>query len=181
MLEFAIIVLPLFTIAAGILEIGLLYRSASLTNSSSRSGARIASAIWATTADASKNSTAVDQIRLTVQTDLSTRRPQDTPEKLWIYKAAANGTPNGSNFSSCPATTCVQLNWSVATSQFVYASGTWATEDACGKVIDTVGVHVKMRHVSLTKLPFGNAVVDEMTAIRLEPLAFDKCSGEAQP
>jgi Flp pilus assembly protein TadG len=178
MVEFAIVVLPLFLIAAGILEIGLLYRSATLTSSASRSGARIASAIWATTPDGSKNTAAVDQIRRTVETDLSSRRAEDTPRALWIYRATPNGTPNGTDFSTCPATTCVQLTWDATTEHFVYASGSWTAEDACGTTIDTVGVRVALRHVSVTKLPFGNSNVSEWTTIRLEPLTFDKCNGE---
>lgn len=179
MLELAIIVLPLLVLAAGILEIGLLYRSASVATSSGRSGARIASQVWATTPDADKNTVALDQVRLTVETDLSSRRPEDTPLTLWIYKAATNGTPNGTNYATCPAATCVQLTWNAGTQHFSYTSGAWTTEDACGKVIDSVGVYVRMRHRSISGMPFGNATVDESTVIRLEPLAFDKCAGEA--
>jgi hypothetical protein len=178
LVELAIVVLPLFLIAAGILEIGLLYRSATLTSSASRSGARLASTIWATTPDGTKNTAAVDQIRQTVETDLSSRRPEDTPLALWIYRAGADGSPSGAGFSTCPATTCVRMTWDGAVGRFVYASGSWTSEDACGQVIDTVGVRVEMRHRSLTKLPFGNSDVDEWTTIRLEPLSFDKCNGE---
>ena len=179
LVELAIVVLPLFVIAAGILEIGLLYRSATLTSSASRSGARIASTVWATTPDAAKNTLAVDQIRQTVETDLSSRRAEDTPLSLWIYKATADGSPTGGGFSTCPAATCVRLTWDAGLDRFVYASGSWTTEDACGQVIDTVGLRVEMRHRSITKLPFGNSDVDEWTTIRLEPLSFDKCNGEA--
>lgn len=178
MVELAIVIVPLFIIAGGILEIGLLYRSATLTSSSTRSGARSASAVWATTPDADKNTVAVDQIRQTVETDLSGRRPEDTPQLLWIYKATPEGTPSGTTFSSCPATTCIELTWDPVTEHFAYSSGQWTTEDACGTVIDTIGVRVKMRHESVTRLPFGNSTIDEWTTIRLEPLGFESCNGE---
>ena len=101
----AVFVLPVvLTVVFAIFEFGLLFAAQSTTNSATRDGVRFGSADFAV---AATKQASADAIALTVAKDLGARTNLDTPIKLWIYKADANGFPSTGNFSSCTnATPC---------------------------------------------------------------------------
>jgi hypothetical protein len=172
----AAFVLPVVIIVAlGIIELGLLFRSASVTTASSRSGARLASASYGNTPVASINCTATPtstpcQVAKTVESDLNGLQAWATPLEMWIYKSAS-GDPAG---GTC-GTNCMKFTWS--SGAFVYTSGTWTTPDACGAAIDSVGVVVKVKHNSLTGVGISRNI-QQKTVMRLEPKPFGVCAGE---
>jgi hypothetical protein len=161
----ATFVLPVvLLIIFGIIECGYLFRSASVVNSASRSGARLASASYASAPD---KAAALDEVRKTVEQDLAARGSDDSPLDLWIYRANAQGFPQGtSDFRSCPSD-CARFRWSG--NGFVSAGGTWASPDACGKFIDNVGVYVNVAHTPFANGILGPKTIGEKTVMRLEP------------
>jgi Flp pilus assembly protein TadG len=170
----AVFVLPvMILIVFGVAELGFIFRAASLASASTRSGARLASATYAV---ASNKLTAADQVRQTVEEELSTKGTTDTPIDLWIYQADATGSPmTDVNFSSCP-TNCLKYSWNGTT--FVYSSGTWANPDACGVVLDRIGVFLRMQHNGVTGIVPMNRVLRQWTVMRLEPKPFGTCTSE---
>ena len=93
------LVLPLLALMVfGIVELGFMFRSASIVNSSSRSGARLAAAQYSAAQTSATQAIVVDNVRQTVEKDLQSRGGTDTPLQLWVYKADANGNPPSGNF-----------------------------------------------------------------------------------
>ena len=170
----AAIILPFLAIMVfGIVELGFLFRSATVVSSSSRSGARLAAAQYAAAQTAPAQATVVDNVRQTVEKDLKSRGATDTPLQLLIYRANANGDPLPSgNFSSC-STDCFVFTWNPAGANggtFNAPTGGWANPDGCGKVIDSVGVWLQMKHDPLGfSSVFGTMNLKEKTVMRLEP------------
>src|SRR5689334_11762675 len=90
----AAIVLPVVVLLIfGIVEIGFLFRSATIVSTSSRNGARLASAQYGSQKTLANQNSLMDNVRLTVEKDLTSRAGVDTPVVMWIYKADANGNP----------------------------------------------------------------------------------------
>jgi hypothetical protein len=172
LLEAAIVLPVLIVLLGGIFELGFTFRSASVTASSTRSGARLAAALYGSTASGSDRNTVLDQVRQTVEKDLSARDATDTPQVLWVYRvdsASAKGQPVGStNFSSC-STDCVQFSWDGSHFTPSSGSGSWSAPDACGRTLDEVGVYVRLRHRPAVFPVLGAKTINEMTAMRLEP------------
>jgi hypothetical protein len=172
LLEAAIVLPVLILLLGGIFELGFTFRSASVTASSTRSGARLAAALYGTAATSTDKDTVLDQVRQTVEKDLSARDATDTPQVLWVYRVdptSANGQPVGStHFSSC-ATDCIRFTWDGSHFSPSTGSGSWTSPDACGKTLDEVGVYVRLRHRPSVFPVLGAKTVREMTAMRLEP------------
>jgi hypothetical protein len=173
LVESAIIVPFLVILVFGIVELGFLYRTASIVNSSSRSGARLAAAQYSGAQTAPTQNTVVENVRLTVEKDLQSRATTDTPIQLWVYKADGNGNPPPGDFASC-ATNCFVMPWIPATGHFASplnaSLGSWPTPDGCGKVVDSVGVWLQVTHVPLGfSSVFGTVTLKEKTVMRLEP------------
>ena len=172
------IILPFLAIMIfGIVELGFLYRSASIVNSSSRSGARLAAAQYSGAQTSATQNIVVDNVRLTVEKDLQSRATTDTPVQLWVYKADVNGNPtvpiNAPAFSSC-STNCFVMPWIPATGHFASplnaSVGSWPLPDGCGKAIDSIGVWLQVTHVPLGfTSAFGTVTLKEKTVMRLEP------------
>lgn len=168
---FPVVILIIF----GIIELGYLFRSASVVNSASRSGARVASTLYPAAScaacTAADQAAALQEVRKTVEQDLAAKGGDDTPQELWIYKANSTGFPDAlSDFSAC-ATNCAKFfNWNGT--NFTGASGTWPSPDACGQTIDTVGVYVRVLHTPLASSAIlGTKAIGERTVMRLEPRA----------
>jgi hypothetical protein len=98
--------------------------------------------------------------------------PDGAVEELWIYRAGADGLPEGrANFAAgCGA--CTIWDWNDAANQFVARSSpTWnpSTQNACAGSGDAVGVYLKVNHDFVTGM-FGAAMkVTDHTVMRLEP------------
>jgi hypothetical protein len=164
LIEAALVLPVVITVVFGIIEIGLLFRTASVETASTRSGARLASAGYALN-PGSAPGTSGDEVRKTVEKDLSSLQGWAKPLQLWVYKSDVNGEPIG---GTC-GTSCMLYTWNGTT--FVFTSGSWNNPDACGQNIDRVGVFVSVRHDSLTGTSISRTVKAH-TVMRLEPKPF---------
>lgn len=169
----AISFIAIATIAMGVAEIGFMFRAASVANSATRSSARVGAARYA--AAGSDQTTVLTTVRNSVEEGLRERGSRVVPQELWIYKSTATGSPQG-GFDAC-GTNCVKYTWN-GTGFSSTASGTWATPDACGLVLDSIGVLVKYQYQSMGWfMPSQNKA--ERTVMRLEPKSIVDCpSGE---
>ncbi len=167
LIEAALVLPVVLIIVFGIIELGLLFRSASVTTSATRTGARLASAQYGN----SPGATTANEIRDAVATDLSALQAWAEPSELWVYKAVSNGEPAG---GTCGAD-CMRFTWTG--SGFSSASGSWPSPDACGANIDRVGVRIFVQHDSLTGVAPSRSV-RQTTVMRLEPKPFGVCTGE---
>jgi hypothetical protein len=153
----------------GIIEIGLLIDSATVTSNASRSGARLASANYGDAANNGERAAVLDTVRLSVEEALNGLRGNVTPTDLWIYEANSSGRPTSTNsFASCTSS-CVRYSWNAGTAEFGTPTGTWSDPVACGITLDRVGVYVRVQHDYLTPFLGATKVVDEHSVMRVEP------------
>jgi hypothetical protein len=176
----AAIVLPIVVLMVfGIVEIGFLFRSATIVSTSTRSGARLAAAQYGSATTPEAQLAVIDNVRLTVEKDLVSRAGVDTPQDLWIYQADANGNPVGGDtsgaFSSC-GPNCYKYSWDASTGHFGVPSGSWSSPNACGINHDSVGVFVRATHKPIGfSSVFGAFTIKEQTVMRLEPAGTTVC------
>jgi Flp pilus assembly protein TadG len=170
LLESAIVLPFLVVMVFGIVELGFLFRSAAIVNTSTRSGARLAASQYGSATTVADQRNVMDNAAESVERDLASRGGVDTPVQLWIYKADTDGFPIGKgSFSSCTAP-CFIYTWNSGTSKFVRQSGAWANPVVCGPSHDSVGVYVRLSHAPLGFSNFiGTLTVNEKTVMRLEP------------
>ncbi|MEY2451029.1 MAG: hypothetical protein QOD92_603 [Acidimicrobiaceae bacterium] len=154
----------------GIVELGFLFRSATVVNNSTRSGARLVASQYGSATSTITQLSVMDNAALTVEKDLASRGGTDVPDELWIYRAGSNGYPEGkSNFSSC-TDPCFIYRWNTTNNEFDRLSGAWVSPVVCGAVHDTVGVYVRLKHAPIGFTNFlGDLTVNEKTVMRLEP------------
>jgi hypothetical protein len=175
----AVFVLPIVIfIVMGIIEFGLLYVATSTTNSATRDGVRVGSANFAVSGD---KKAAADQIADAVAKDLGASTGFDTPIRLWIYKANANGFPGTlTDFASC-AVTCYRYTWGGTSWTYDNGSPGWTNPSACIdpasglNILDSIGAYLEVRHTYVTKAFGTSQVVKEHTVSRLEPLPTTQC------
>jgi Flp pilus assembly protein TadG len=171
LIEAALVLPVLVLMIVGIIEIGYLFRSATIVNTSSRNGARLVSAQYGAATTTASEDTVMDNVALTVEKDLTSRASVDTPVALWIYKAKADGSPQSGNFTTC-GSSCYTYTWNAGTGHFTRTSpsGSWTDAVACGLTHDSVGVFVRATHtpVGFTNA-FGTFTLAEHTVMRLEP------------
>jgi Flp pilus assembly protein TadG len=176
----AAIVLPfLVLLVFGIVELGFLFRSASVAVGASRSGARIAAANYGSALDATQQSTVLSNVQLTVESELQSKAAVDTPVEMWVYKAKADGTATSDlsgNFTTCGANCIKFSSWSSSTKKFTAKSGSWGTVTACGTSKDRIGVYVKMTHTPLGfSSVLGTLTIGEHAVMLLEPPNPNTC------
>jgi hypothetical protein len=165
LVESAIVLPFLVLMVFGIVELGFLFRSASVVTSSTRSGARLMSAQYgsATVVD---QPTIISAVRQTVEKDLSNRAFDDTPVEMWIYQAGSDGRPLSGDFTTCSAP-CFTFTWNG--SSFTQNGGSWPSPVVCGTDHDSVGVFVRMLHAPVGFANFlGTLTVNEHTVMTLE-------------
>ncbi len=172
----AAIVLPfIILVVFGIVELGFLFRSAAVVNGSTRSGVRLAAANYGSASTGASQTSVIDNVRLTVEKDLSTRAAVDTPAYLWIYKSDASGNPPSGNFGTC-GTPCWVYTWNAGTGHFQLASGAWASPVVCGTTHDAVGVYVRVRHAPIGFTSFmGTIDITEHSVMVIEPPNPNTC------
>lgn len=169
LVEAAFALLALFTILYGVVELGFMFRSASVASSASRAGARVGAAVYP---DATDRAAAVEQVRLSVEEALRERSTTDTPVFLRVYHARADGLPsNGASFEACNAN-CFRYSWDGT--QFVLDGGSWTSPVVCGTNLDRLGVYIRLDHEPFTDLMPISGNISERTVMRLEP--SDNCS-----
>lgn len=178
LVEAAIAFPVIMLIILGTIEAGFYFSSQSTTTTSTRDGARYATAFYAVKAD----KVAVgSEIKAEVEGDLEALSGRGTPVQMWIYKATASGDPTGG--LSCTAN-CLRYTWNPTTEVFDYEPGTshvWSTVDACitsgNPTLDEVGVMVEVAHRLLSgAFGTGQRTVRERTVLRLEPLPTSQCT-----
>jgi Flp pilus assembly protein TadG len=176
----AAVVLPVFLLVIfGVIEFGLAFSASATTTSTTREGARFGSANFGTAAD---TNVAADLVRDKVQERLKVLTGQDTPVKLWIFKANDSGHPGGlDDFSAC-ATNCYQYTWTSGAFERTTTDidpARWSVVDSCGNNRDSIGVYLEVNHTYLTgyliRLVGRNDLISEVTVARLEPLPISQC------
>lgn len=177
--EAAIVFPVFFLILLAIIEFGFFMAASSNTTSATRTGARVGSAELA---PAASKAAVADRIEGRVAEDLEGLTAQDTPERLWVYKAHSDGSPcadlacaTGTAFASCPDAVCYRYGgWDGA--RFTTVTGAWTDVDACPPTLDTVGVHLRVVHEYLSGVLGDDTVLEEQTVLRLEPLPIAQCA-----
>ena len=182
LVEAALVLPVMILVVMGIIEFGFAFASSTTSTGSSRSGARLGAAAYATAGTIPANQqAAADQIADTVSADLVGLTSAD-PVGMLIYrvdKASHEGAPVGgfpvnNDLTSC-TTDCIRYEWDG--SKMDYASGTWPNPDACGMELDSIGVYVLAKHNYITGMIGDHVYVHGVTVMRLEPLPSDQCSG----
>jgi hypothetical protein len=171
--EAAIIVPLLIMLTFGAIEYGLAFRDSAAVASSTRAGARIASAMTGQASFA-------DNAKLSVSDSLKDLTHTD-PQSLVIFKADANGNPLGGSYTGC--SDCYQYTWNASTKTWTgptNGSASWWTSDeqkadACAGALPSIGVYVKAKHKFITALFGASTTFDHKTIMRLEPISTDQC------
>jgi Flp pilus assembly protein TadG len=161
----AALVTPIFILLVfGIFEFGMLFKDWLSVSNSVRAGVRIASAeprIATYATDAAAN----------VAREGSALSMADVQE-LWVYRAAADGTPVGGNGGFGACTACVKFRWDG--SAFTPTSDTWKStqQNACQGDVNrmSVGVYLKYRHPTVTRFIFDGFTIGDHAVMSLEPI-----------
>lgn len=161
--------LPLCIILFGIIEYGVVFKDSLTLSSSTRAGARTASAIpneggWTDAAVAA------------VQVQSSALKHQSSDE-LWLYNAnTTTGNPIGAaDDKTCPSGSCMRYTWNTATKKFDLKSGGLGTMTAClnkgGPLgMSSIGVKLIVQHQSITGIVPAPIQLSEKTIMQLEPV-----------
>jgi hypothetical protein len=180
LVEAALVVPIVILIVLAVFELGMMFKSATVANTATRAGARLASSTYALapttggTADNPNKRGVADLVASAVTEVLRDRQSGDTPQELRIFRAQANGTPVGGDFTAC-ATDCHRYAWNGTS--WVHQGGSWDTPDACGSTLHSVGVYVTVRHEAQNGVIPLRRTLDEVTVMRLEPRPGNQCTG----
>jgi hypothetical protein len=196
--EAALVFPVLMILILGIIEMSLMMKDAVSTNSSVRTGARVASAAAGAgpgTCQASSNpppctpasAPAVAQRAADAIQKAGSAMPKDSIKWILVYSANTKGYPlPATNTTYTCSTKCVKFIWDKGLNKFRYASGSWssATINACLNDAnrESVGVVMQADHPWVTGL-FGDGVtLEERSVMQFEPLPNESCKpGTANP
>lgn len=182
MVEAAIVLPVMILVVMGIIEFGFAFASATTATGASRSGARLGAAAYATSGTIAANQrAAADQMAATVTGDLVGLTSAD-PVGMLVYRVnpsstsgePAGGFPAHDMVGGCTSD-CFRYKWDGT--KMVYLSGGWADPDACGMVLDSIGVYIQVKHHYITGIIGDHVYVNGHTVMRLEPLPSSQCSG----
>jgi hypothetical protein len=173
LVETAIIIPVLMLLTFGAIEFGIAFRDSAAISSSTRAGARIASA--STGADTAAFN---DNAKLAVSDSLKDLMTAD-PQELVIYRADGNGNPPG-GFGGC--SDCMRYTWNAGSKTWAIAGGDpWTLEertlDICTGGLPSVGVYVKAEQPFITGLFGATKTLTHKTSMRLEPASTEQCNG----
>jgi hypothetical protein len=189
--EAAIVTPLLLVLLLGIVEMSLLMRDVVSTNSSVRTGARVAASSAGSgpgTCEASAspppctpaNAPAVAQVAADAIARAGSAMPKDSIEWVQIYSANEKGfpLPTGNTTMTC-SVKCVKYVWDKGLDKFRYSSGSWAssTINAClnDPNRESVGIVLQAKHDWITGF-FGNGVtLQERSVTQFEPLPNESC------
>lgn len=176
LIEGAIVFPLLMALTFGIIEFGLLFSTHSTSLSAAQAGARRGAAEVPLNINPI---VAYDTVAAETAEALGALTGLGTPQRLLVYRAQADGAPVGGFDGPC-TTDCRSYTWDG--SGFVYASGAWASPDAClpgfgsdTDPIDVLGVYVEIEHDLVTGFFFDKATVTDHTTAQLEPLPREDC------
>jgi len=176
--EAAIIVPLLILLTFGAIEFGIAFRDSAAVSSSTRAGARLASASTGADTDTFALNTS-----LAVSDSLKDLMTAD-PDKLIIYRANEFGNPpgtSGGDLTTC--SDCFIYDWDSGSKTWINQSSadTWTleerTDDICSGGLPSVGVYVKATQPFITGLFGTTKTLTHKTAMRLEPPSTDQCDG----
>ena len=148
-------------------ELGMVFRSATVAANASRAGAREVAATYPNAPDAAARTTVLTRVGTVVEEALRDRSRTDTPQELRIYQAQANGSPTDTS-GACD-TRCITYTWNPSTTTWVHSAGTWNDPVACGMTMDRVGVSVRLAHGGSVGPWRFTRPIFEHTVMRLEP------------
>lgn len=197
--EAAIVTPLLMVLLLGIIEMSLMMRDVVSTNSSVRTGARVASASAGAgpgTCESSDPSPppctpasapAVAQAAADAIGRAGSAMPKNSIEYILVYSANSKGypLPSGNTAAVC-STKCVKYVWDSGLSKFRYSSGSWssASINAClnDPNRESVGIVMQAHHSWVTGL-FGDGIkLSERSVMQFEPLSNESCKpGTASP
>ena len=147
-------------------ELGMVFRSATVAANASRAGAREMAATYPN-ATAAQRSTVLTRVALVVEEALRDRSSTDTPQELRIYHAQTNGAP--SDTSGACDTRCITYTWNAATTTWVYSTGSWDDPVACGSTMDRFGISIRLTHGGSVGPWRFTRGINERTIMNLEP------------
>jgi TadE-like protein len=181
--EAAIIVPLLIMLTFGAIEYGLAFRDSAAVASSTRAGARVASAL---TGDPPPEG-ALDGVpefavnaKLSVSDSLKDLT-HSSPQTLIIYKADDDGNAQGGFGDTCSE--CYVYSWNAGSKTWTGPTNNpsrWYTDseelaDACSGTLPAIGVFVRAEHQFITKLFGPSRSYEHKTVIRAEPVADSEC------
>jgi Flp pilus assembly protein TadG len=164
----AAFVLPFVALLVfAVVELGMVFRSATVAANASRAGAREMASTFPNAPDNAARTTVLGRVGIVVEEALRDRSSTDTPQELRIYLAQADGSP--SDTSGACDTRCVTYTWNAATTTWVYSTGSWNDPVACGATMDRVGVSIRLSHGGSVGPWRFTRPISERTVMRLEP------------
>jgi Flp pilus assembly pilin Flp len=163
--EAALVTPVIIVLLVAVVEFSMYFKDNLSAADAAKAGVRVSSALG-------RNSTFAQAAADRVQ-QMAGALDKNGIEQLWIYKAnVGDEYPVGySSFANC--TTCVKFDWNGT--EFVPSSTNWAstTQIACAGSDgppDRVGVYLRVRHDSITRLFFDSITIDEADVVRFEPI-----------
>ena len=170
----AIFVLPFLALLVfAVVELSMVFRTASVASNASRAGAREMAATYPN-ATVAQRPAVLTRVATVVEEALRDRSRTDVPQTLRIYRALADGSP--ADTSGPCDTDCFTFTWNAATTTWVLSSGgSWNNPTVCGTVMDRVGVRITLTHGGSVGPWRFTRPIDERTIMRLEPSVL--CTG----
>lgn len=164
----AVFVLPFLALLVfGVIELSMVFRTATVAANASRAGAREMAATYpnATVAD---RPLVLVRVATVVEEALRDRSSTDVPQLLRVYRAQANGSPTDTT-GPCD-TDCFTYTWNAATTTWVLnPGGAWNNPTVCGVTMDRVGVSIRLTHGGSVGPWRFTRPIEERTVMRLEP------------
>jgi hypothetical protein len=106
-------------------------------------------------------------VALVVEEALRDRSSTDTPQRLLVYRALADGTP--ADVSGACDDDCITFTWNAPTTTWTRTTGNWTDPVACGLTMDRVGVSIRLTHGGSVGPWRFTRPIDERTTMYLEP------------
>lgn len=174
-LEAALVIVFLFTLLAGVVDLSMFFKATYQLSSGARAGARTAAS---EPLAASYAQDAADQVAAMLKgMDADPTRVT----KIWVYKAVDTGSLNVGEPTSGAAcnSDCVKFTYNSTTGKAVFSSGAWSSRSACASgtpTIQSVGVRVEYRYKAMIKF-FDGQLITETSTMRFEEIPSTKtCS-----
>ena len=167
----AIFVLPFVALLVfAVVELSMVFRTASVASNASRAGAREFAATYPNAGTTAQRDGVLSRVATVVEEALRDRSSTDVPQTMRIYRALADGTP--ADTSGPCDTDCFTYNWNAGTTTWVRdPAGSWNNPTVCGMTMDRVGVRITLSHGGSVGPWRFTRPIDERTIMRLEPSA----------
>ncbi len=165
MVEFAFVLPVLLLLLIGLAEFGVGFKDMLSVSSATREGARVASAIG--------NDAAADCVIVEAAAGSLSAVDVDDIQELWIFKAAADGSPTGSRQVYRPAIGTDDPSILVCTDGWVQMESGYmpASRGLTVGNLDLIGIRIIFDHDWITQVPpfSGTETWTDDTIMRMEP------------